>query len=68
LHKIRDSFAPALEDSAHKEKITIVAVGSYGKGEASESSDLDLYILFDSDRDATDANASELNNIEKNPE
>lgn len=65
LKQIRDSLDSALESSPHKEKITIVTVGSYGRGEASESSDLDLYILFDSDRDATDVIRSELEEIEQ---
>ncbi|NWO04553.1 MAG: nucleotidyltransferase domain-containing protein [Alteromonadaceae bacterium] len=63
LIEIRKALASELQDSPHNDKITIVTVGSYGRGEASESSDLDLYILFDSDRDAQDVIGTELNNI-----
>ena len=65
LKKIRSSLDSALQASPHKEKITVVAVGSYGRGEASESSDIDAYIMFDSDRAAADVIASELKEIEK---
>ncbi|WP_205894409.1 nucleotidyltransferase domain-containing protein [Pseudomonas edaphica] len=32
-----------------KERLTIVTTGSYGRGEASEESDLDLFVFFDSE-------------------
>ncbi|MBK1872197.1 nucleotidyltransferase domain-containing protein [Marinobacter sp. 1-3A] len=65
LNKIRSALSSELQDSPHKEQITIVTVGSYGRGEASESSDLDLYILFNSDRDAEDVIADELIRIKR---
>lgn len=63
LNKIRSTLDSALQESPHKDQITIVTVGSYGRCEASESSDLDLYILFNSDREAEDVIAEELSNI-----
>ena len=65
LKQIRSALDSELKNSPHKEKITIVTVGSYSRGEASESSDLDLYILFDSDRDAEDVIGTELGNLQK---
>jgi len=63
LATIRDGLQAALATSAQKDKITIVATGSYGRGEASESSDLDLFILFDSDRPAEEVLQAELDSI-----
>lgn len=60
LVKIRSELFDALESSDHKDKITIIATGSYGRGEASESSDIDLFILFDSDKPAQEAISAEL--------
>ena len=50
IEQLRVDFIKALLDSPHREKITIVTTGSYGRGEASKSSDLDLFLFFDSDR------------------
>ncbi|OJS99845.1 nucleotidyltransferase domain-containing protein [Marinobacter nauticus] len=65
LNKIRRALDSELQGSPYKDQITIVTVGSYGRGEASESSDLDLYILFNSDRDAEDVISSELSSIKR---
>lgn len=65
LSKIRSVLDSELKKSPHKEQITIVTVGSYGRAEASESSDLDLYILFNSDRDAEDVIVDELGKIKR---
>jgi len=65
LHQIRRVLDSELQNSPHKDQITIVTVGSYGRGEASESSDLDLYILFNSDRDAEDVIGDELRSIKR---
>lgn len=50
LNLLREEFSAALSESPYKEKITIVTTGSFGRGEASEESDLDLFIFFDSDK------------------
>lgn len=50
LDHLRSDLSEALEGSSNKEKITIITTGSYGRKEASTSSDLDLFIFFDSDR------------------
>lgn len=50
IDSLRMDFEEVLKKSPHKEKLTIVTTGSYGRGEASESSDLDLFLFFDSDR------------------
>ncbi|MEH6671631.1 nucleotidyltransferase domain-containing protein [Halopseudomonas sp.] len=60
LELIRDALVSTLANSPHKDKVTIVATGSYGRGEASESSDLDVFILFDSDRPAEEVLQTEL--------
>lgn len=52
LLKIREGLAESLKSSDFSEKITVVATGSYGRLEASESSDLDLFVFFDSDKPA----------------
>lgn len=65
LHEIRRALDSELQNSPYKDQITVVTVGSYGRGEASESSDLDLYILFNSDRDAGDVIGDELSSIKK---
>lgn len=46
---IRTDLKSDLALSDYKEKITIITTGSFGRGEASESSDLDLFVFFDSD-------------------
>ncbi|MPQ76823.1 nucleotidyltransferase domain-containing protein [Hydrogenovibrio sp. JE_KL2] len=45
LSEIRDALAVALNSSAYKDNFTIVTTGSYGRGEASQESDIDLIIL-----------------------
>jgi len=54
LQQIRAMLALKLKDSYYKEKITVITTGSYGRAEASGESDLDLFILFDSDLPAED--------------
>lgn len=61
---LRQDLKEALEQSEHKEKLTIITTGSYGRKEASESSDLDLFIFFDSDR-SQDILSDEKNKIKE---
>lgn len=63
LEALRADFEETLSGSDYRDKITIVTVGSYGRHEASEESDLDLYILFDSDRKPEEAIADEIEAI-----
>ena len=49
IQTIREELEPELAKSEYREKITIITTGSYGRGEASPSSDLDLFVFFDSD-------------------
>jgi len=56
-------LALKLKDSYYKEKITVITTGSYGRAEASDESDLDLFILFDSDLSAEDTIRDELATI-----
>lgn len=46
LDELRCALQEALENCPNKDKITVVATGSYGRNEASESSDLDLFIIY----------------------
>ncbi|MFJ5257694.1 nucleotidyltransferase domain-containing protein [Pseudomonas sp. NPDC088414] len=48
VQTIREELDDALSDSSFKDKITIITTGSYGRGEASEASDLDFFVFFDS--------------------
>jgi len=50
LDSLRADFDAVLAESPYKERLTIVTTGSFGRGEASEESDLDLFIFFDSDK------------------
>lgn len=55
LKKLRERFKSIIESSDYSEHITIVTTGSYGRGEASEESDLDLFILLDADEPVEEA-------------
>ncbi|TGG95246.1 hypothetical protein E4656_02155 [Natronospirillum operosum] len=55
LKTLRDRFKSIIESSDYSEQITIVTTGSYGRGEASEESDLDLFILLDADEPVKEA-------------
>lgn len=60
LKNIRTKLDEKLSTSNQADNITIIATGSYGRGEASDESDLDLFIIFDSDKPADDEIPSEL--------
>lgn len=49
LPAIRTEIAESLETSHYKDKLCIVVTGSYGRHEASEESDIDLYWFIDAD-------------------
>lgn len=63
LSSIRSKLSEVLSESKYSEEITIIATGSYGRGEASEESDLDLYVLFGQDQPATDIIPDELKRV-----
>lgn len=50
IDSLRRELDSALTGSAFKDRLTIVTTGSFGRGEASAESDLDLFIFFDSDK------------------
>jgi len=52
LANLRQDIGLIFDQSPHKDKVTVVTVGSFGRMEASPESDLDLYLLFNSDRSA----------------
>ncbi len=63
LQTIRTALAAALENSTYKDNITLVATGSYGRGEASAESDLDWFLIFDKDLEAQDTIPEEIKSI-----
>lgn len=65
LENLRREIAQVFEQSSYKEKVTVVAVGSFGRMEASPESDLDLYLLFDSDRSAESVIPDEITALKK---
>ncbi|MFJ2408758.1 nucleotidyltransferase domain-containing protein [Pseudomonas sp. NPDC087814] len=50
MESMRSDLQKALAESPFKDRLTIVTTGSFGRGEASKESDLDLFIFFDSDK------------------
>ena len=64
LAEIRGDIHRVLKKSKNREKITIVATGSYGREEASSKSDIDHFIIYDADEAADDAIKVELEQIE----
>lgn len=65
IEKIRARLESELSESSYAPFITIIATGSYGRGEASPESDLDLYTIFSKDESADEVIKSELETIEK---
>lgn len=65
LGVLRREISEILNESPERDRVTVVAVGSFGRMEASESSDLDLYILFDSDRNPNDIIPNELDKLQQ---
>lgn len=63
LQQLRHELNQVLKKSLYKEAITLVTTGSYGRGEASEESDLDWYLIFDKDLEAKEAIPDELQSI-----
>lgn len=64
LDYIRRELASCLEKSEFSDSITIITTGSYGRGEASLESDLDLFIIFDADQPVQETIPGELAMIE----
>ncbi|NCC30511.1 MAG: hypothetical protein EOM24_00635 [Chloroflexia bacterium] len=64
LEDLRSDLAKVMESSPYSDKITLVTMGSYGRKEASDESDIDCYLLFDSDK-PVDQIADELAKIEE---
>ena len=64
LSEIRNDIHRALKKSGNKEKITVIATGSYGREEASPKSDIDHFIIYDADEAADDEIKLELEQIE----
>ncbi|MBP1141085.1 putative nucleotidyltransferase [Pseudomonas sp. PvP009] len=50
ISSLRRDLESALSESNLKDRLTVVTTGSFGRGEASAESDLDLFIFFDSDK------------------
>lgn len=63
LAEIRGALSDALKHSQFKNEITVIATGSYGRGEASTESDLDLFVIFDADHPMEDTIPDELKSI-----
>lgn len=63
LRTIRQELKAALADSQYNDEITLIATGSYGRGEASEESDLDWFLIFDKDLDPAETIPTEIDRI-----
>ncbi|WP_409525194.1 nucleotidyltransferase domain-containing protein [Nitrincola sp. MINF-07-Sa-05] len=64
LDCLREKINEALTHSEHRNNITVVTTGSYGRAEATEESDLDWFIIFDRDLPG-DVIAAEIEAIDK---
>jgi len=47
VQRIREDLSALLDASPHREQLSVVATGSYGRNEACTESDLDYFILLD---------------------
>lgn len=65
LCTIRQELEAELADSQYKDAITLIATGSYGRGEASDESDLDWFLIFDKDLNPTETIPDEISRISK---
>lgn len=63
IEAIRSDLQQVLDTSPSSDKITIVTTGSYGRKEASAESDIDYYVLLNSDIPANDLIPDELEHI-----
>ena len=62
LTRLRERLEKTLKGTPYAEAITLVATGSYGRGEATPESDLDWFIIFDRDQPA-EVIANEISQI-----
>lgn len=65
LAKLREALRDALEQSEYSDAITLVATGSYGRGEATDESDMDWFMIFNRDQPAEDVIADEMTEINR---
>lgn len=63
LDTLRAELKDALKNSSYSEAITLIATGSYGRGEATEESDLDWFLIFNRDQPAEEVIAQEIADI-----
>ena len=50
LKSIRDDLSKNLSSVAESEHFAVITTGSYGRKEASEESDMDLFVIFDDEK------------------
>ena len=65
LNSLRHDIMKSLRLSDYQKDICVVVTGSYGRQEASSESDIDWYIIFDKDREASVTIGSEIKIIQE---
>lgn len=63
LALIRKELQQALDHGPYSDAITLVATGSYGRGEATAESDMDWFMIFNRDQPAEEVIADEIEKI-----
>ena len=65
LQTVRRQLQESLAESRYGDKITLVATGSYGRGEATPESDMDWYMILDADQVPEEVIPDELRAIQE---
>lgn len=63
VEKIRDQLAKALAITDSADRISVITTGSYARNEASDESDIDLFLIVDEEIDSLDKEISIIQSI-----